>query len=40
MVPASSMDIPELHRTKAIHIGYIMTIFIAMIYASFPIFSA
>ena len=38
--PAPGMDIPKLHQTKAIHIGYIMTIFIAMIYASFPIFSA
>ena len=32
--------IPEFHQTEAIHIGYIMTIFIAMVYASFPIFSA
>ena len=38
--PAPGMDIPKLHQTKAIRISYIMTIFIAMIYASFPIFSA
>ena len=40
VAPAPGMGTPELHQTKAIHIGYIMTIFIAMIYASFPIFSA
>ena len=38
--PAPGMDIPKLHQTKAIRISYTMTIFIAMIYASFPIFSA
>ena len=40
VVLAPGMDIPKLHQTKAIHIGYIMTIVVAMIYASFPIFSA
>ena len=40
VVLASGMGTPKLHQTKAIHIGGIMTIFVAMIYASFPIFSA
>ena len=40
VVLAPGMNIPKLHQTKAIHIGCIMTIFVAMICASFPIFSA
>ena len=40
VVPAPDMDIPKPHQTEAIHIGYIMTIFVAVIYASFPIFNA
>jgi hypothetical protein len=39
VVPAPGMDIPKRHQAKAIHIGYVMTIFIAMIYASFPIYA-
>ena len=35
VAPASGMDIPELHRTKAIHIGCIMAILIVVIYAMF-----
>ena len=40
VVLATGMGTPKLHRAEAIHIGFIVTIFVAMIYASFPIFSA
>jgi len=39
VVPAPSLDIPKRYHTKATHIGYIMTAFIALIYASFPIYT-
>merc|ERR1712125_210154 len=39
VVPAPSLDIPKRYHNKAIHIGYIMTAFIALIYASFPIYA-
>ena len=33
-VPAPSLDIPKRYHSKAIHVGYVMTIFIALISAS------
>jgi len=38
VVPAPSLDIPKRYHQKAIHIGYVATAFIALIYLSFPIF--
>eukprot|EP00405_Crypthecodinium_cohnii_P025458 CAMPEP_0206489994 /NCGR_PEP_ID=MMETSP0324_2-20121206/43702_1 /ASSEMBLY_ACC=CAM_ASM_000836 /TAXON_ID=2866 /ORGANISM="Crypthecodinium cohnii, Strain Seligo" /LENGTH=1124 /DNA_ID=CAMNT_0053970041 /DNA_START=42 /DNA_END=3416 /DNA_ORIENTATION=+ len=38
-VPAPALDIPKRYHRKAIHVGYVMTIFIAMIYASFPVYT-
>ena len=38
VVPAPGVDIPKLHQAEAIHI-YILTVFIAVVYASFSIFS-
>merc|ERR1740138_1828179 len=38
VVPAPSMDIPKRYHSKAIHMGYVMTVFIAIVYASFPIY--
>merc|ERR1712066_1140316 len=38
-VPAPAMDIPKRYHGKAIHIGYVMTAFIGLIYASFPIYT-
>ncbi|CAE8585710.1 unnamed protein product [Polarella glacialis] len=38
VVPAPSMDIPKRYHAKAIHMGYVMTFFIALVYASFPIY--
>merc|ERR1712226_623819 len=39
VVPAPSLGIPKRYHSKAIHIGYIMTAFIGLIYASFPIYT-
>jgi len=39
VVPAPSLDIPKRYHSKAIHIGYVMTVFISLIYASFPIYT-
>merc|ERR1712012_123224 len=39
VVPASSLGIPKRFHTKATHVGYVMTAFIALIYASFPIYT-
>merc|ERR1712087_921370 len=39
VVPAPSLDIPKRYHAKATHIGYVMTAFIAFIYASFPIYT-
>merc|ERR1712056_129543 len=39
VVPAPSLDIPKRYHNKAIHIGYVMTAFIACIYLSFPIYA-
>jgi len=38
-VPAPALDIPKRYHAKAIHIGYIMTAFVALIYASFPLYA-
>merc|ERR1712130_243304 len=39
VVPAPALDIPKRYHSKAIHIGYVMTAFIALIYASFPLYT-
>merc|ERR1712051_1002205 len=39
VVPAPALDIPKRYHSKAIHIGYVMTAFIALIYVSFPIYA-
>merc|ERR1712086_107653 len=39
VVPAPSLDIPKRYHSKAIHVGYVMTAFIALIYASFPLYT-
>merc|ERR1712051_565876 len=39
VVPAPSLDIPKRYHTKAIHVGYVMTAFISLIYVSFPIYT-
>merc|ERR1711972_1023223 len=39
VVPAPALEIPKRYHTKAIHIGYVMTAFISLIYASFPIYA-
>merc|ERR1711933_662808 len=38
-VPAPSLGIPKRYHSKAIHIGYVCTAFIGLIYASFPIYT-
>merc|ERR1740120_62869 len=39
VVPAPALDIPKRYHSKAIHVGYAMTAFISLIYASFPIYT-
>merc|ERR1712113_704999 len=39
VVPAPALDIPKRYHSKATHIGYVMTAFISLIYASFPIYT-
>merc|ERR1711972_1179901 len=39
VVPAPSLEIPKRYQGKAVHVGYVMTAFIALIYASFPIYA-
>lgn len=39
VVGAPSMDIPQRYQSKATHIGYVLTAFIACIYFSFPIYT-
>merc|ERR1719436_1544899 len=39
VVPAPALEIPKSFHTQAIHIGYIMTAFIALIYLSFPLYT-
>merc|ERR1712050_269285 len=38
-VPAPALEIPKRYHSKAIHIGYVMTAFIALIYMSFPAYA-
>ncbi|CAK0848795.1 unnamed protein product, partial [Prorocentrum cordatum] len=38
-VPAPALEIPKRFHNKAIHIGYIMTAFIALVYVSFPLYT-
>merc|ERR1712137_1338249 len=38
-VPAPQMDIPKRYHNKAVHIGYIMTAFVCLLYISFPAFT-
>merc|ERR1719262_1510296 len=38
VVPAPALEIPKRHHAKAVHIGYVMTAFIAFIYLTFPIY--
>merc|ERR1712183_222167 len=37
-VPAPHLDIPKRYRNKAIHVGFLTTAFIALMYMSLPIF--
>jgi hypothetical protein len=39
VVPAPALEIPKRYHSKAIHIGYVMTAFIALIYISFPAYT-
>merc|ERR1719181_2582380 len=39
VVPSPQLDIPKRHHNKAIHIGYCLTAFVALIYVSFPIYA-
>jgi len=39
VVPAPALAIPKRYHTKATHVGYLMTCFVALIYLSFPIFA-
>merc|ERR1711976_1042892 len=39
VVPAPSLDIPKRYHAKAIHVGYVMTAFVGLIYVSFPIYT-
>jgi len=38
-VPAPVLDIPKRYHRKAIHVGYVMTVFIALVYVSFPVYT-
>ncbi|CAJ1385754.1 unnamed protein product [Effrenium voratum] len=39
VVPAPALEIPKKHQSRAIHMGYVFTIFIALVYASFPLYA-
>jgi len=39
VVPAPNLDLPKRYHSKAIHVGYVMTIAIACIYVSFPVYT-
>merc|ERR1712226_1754319 len=39
VVPSPVLDIPKRYHGKAIHIGYVMTAFIGLIYCSFPMYT-
>jgi hypothetical protein len=38
VVPAPILDIPKRYHSKAVHVGYVMTILIACVYVSFPVY--
>jgi hypothetical protein len=38
VVPAPALEIPKKYHSKATHMGYIFTMFIAMVYMSFPLY--
>jgi hypothetical protein len=38
-VPAPHLEIPKRYHNKAVHVGYVMTAFIALIYISFPVYT-
>ena len=38
VVPAPALEIPKKYHSRATHMGYIFTIFIALVYASFPFY--
>merc|ERR1711879_662805 len=39
VVPAPALEIPKRYHSKAIHVGYVMTGFVALIYISFPLYT-
>merc|ERR1711948_23122 len=39
VVPSPLLDIPKRYHSKAIHVGYVMTAFVGLIYVSFPIYT-
>merc|ERR1712032_1472322 len=39
VVPAPALEIPKRYHSKAIHVGYVMTAFIALVYISFPVYA-
>jgi hypothetical protein len=39
VVGAPSMDIPKRHQRKVVHIGYVLTAFVSLIYISFPLYT-
>ncbi|CAE7613793.1 osm1 [Symbiodinium sp. CCMP2592] len=39
VVPAPALEIPKKYHSRAIHMGYVFTFFIALIYASFPLYT-
>jgi len=39
VIPAPSLDIPKRFHSKATHLGYVLTAFVAVIYLSFPIYT-
>merc|ERR1711988_194674 len=39
VVPAPNLDLPKRYHSKAIHVGYVMTIAIALVYVSFPVYT-
>jgi len=39
VVPNPALDLPKRYHSKAIHVGYVMTILIALVYISFPVYT-
>merc|ERR1711907_763210 len=39
VVGAPSLDIPKRYQSKATHVGYVMTAFVALIYVTFPLYT-